>query len=329
MHREPLTMTFGDHLEDLRRRLFWALLGPIPILIVCLIFGGPLLEFLVHPLETQLRAASQPIRLLATSPVEPFGAYLKVGMSVAVLISAPWILYQVWLFIAPGLYEHERRFVYFLIPGSAVLTAAAMVFLYKLMLPVMLRFFIVFGSLIVQTSPATAPIPDGVTLPTAPILSADPQTPEPGQFWINDSIRELRFAAVGRDGSVVILGAPLATGGTISQQYRIGEYVNLVFGLALVFAIAFQLPLVMLLLSWTGILKASDLAPWRKHALFVCAIAGAFFTPADPGSMILLAAPLYLLFELGLFLMRALPASRVAQGFSTHDENDNREDDQS
>ena len=309
--RDPDSMSFGDHLEELRRRLVFALIGPIPVMIVCLIYGGRILSFIIKPLEAQLAAAGQPIRLLATSPVEPFGAYLKVGMAAAILISAPWILYQAWLFVAPGLFKNERRFVYFLMPASAALTVAAMAFLYKVMLPVMLRFFIVFGSLIVQTSPGVAVLPDGLTLPSVPVLAADPPAPAPGQMWVNSRMGELRIAAGAAD-AVTILGAPLARGGTIAQQYRVGEYVNLVFGLAIVFAVAFQLPIVMLLAGWVGIFRPEDLTPYRKHVLFVCAIAGAVFTPADPGSMILLATPLYLLFELGLALMRFVPASRVA-----------------
>lgn len=312
MDRDTSTMSFGDHLEDLRKRLFYALLGPIPILIVCLAFGGPILEFIVIPLETQLRASGQPVRLLATSPIESFGAYLKVAMAVAVLVSAPWILYQAWLFVAPGLYQNEKRFVYFLMPASAVLTATAMVFLYTVMLPVMLRFFIVFGSLMVQTNVATAPLPDDVTLPEIPVLSADPVSPEPGAMWLNGPLHELRFAIPDAAGALSILRIPLDAGGTIAQQYRIGEYVNLVFGLAIVFAVAFQLPIAMLLLGWTGILRPEDLRPWRKHALFVCVVASAIFTPADPGSMVLLAAPLYLLFEIGLVLMQFVTPARVA-----------------
>lgn len=312
MNRDPSTMSFGDHLEELRRRLIFALLGPIPILIVCLAFGGPILEFIVVPLEAQLRASGQPVRLLATSPVESFGAYLKVAMATAVLISAPWILYQAWLFVAPGLYQNEKRFVYFLMPASALLTASAIVFLYYVMLPVMLRFFIVFGSFMVQTQTPVAPLPPDVVLPSIPVLSADPPAPNPGEMWLNEALRELRIAVTGPDGALAVFRMPMDVGGTIAQQYRIGEYVNLVFGMAIVFAIAFQLPIAMLLLGWTGIIEAKDLKPWRKHALFVCVIAGAIFTPADPGSMVLLAAPLYLLFELGLVLMQFVSTRRVA-----------------
>lgn len=309
--RDHNVMSFGDHLEELRRRLVWSLAGPIPALAVALVYGGPLLAFVIRPLETQLAAAGQPIRMLATSPVEPFAAYLKVSAAAAILVSAPWIFFQIWLFVAPGLYKHERRFVYFLMPASAALTATAMVFLYKLMLPVMLRFFIVFGSFIVQPNPGVVALPEGVALPTIPVLAADPPAPAPGDMWVNERMGELRIAT-GADGAVAVLGAPLAAGGTIAQQYRVGEYIGLVFNLALVFAIAFQLPIVMLLAGWTGLLEPGDLTPYRKHALFVCAIAGAFFTPADPGSMVLLMIPLYTLFELGLVLMRVLPASRVA-----------------
>lgn len=312
MNRDQSTMSFGDHLEELRRRLVFALLGPIPILIVCLAFGGPILEFIVVPLEAQLRASGQPVRLLATSPVESFGAYLKVAMATAVLISAPWILYQAWLFVAPGLYHNEKRFVYFLMPASALLTTAAIVFLYYVMLPVMLRFFIVFGSFMVQTHTPVAPLPPDVVLPSIPVLSADPPAPNPGEMWLNETLRELRIAATASDGTTAVFRMPMDVGGTIAQQYRIGEYVNLVFGMAIVFAIAFQLPIAMLLLGWTGIIEAKDLKPWRKHALFVCVIAGAIFTPADPGSMVLLAAPLYLLFELGLVLMQFVSTRRVA-----------------
>jgi len=306
------TMSFGDHLEELRRRLIFALFAPVPIFIVSLIFGGPILEFLVIPLERQLEAANLPTRLLATGPAEPFIAYLKVAFAAALLLSGPWIIYQMWLFVAPGLYAHERRFALFLLPFSAALTAGGLIFLYAVLLPVMLRFFIAFGSFVVQTEIPSAPLPTDVTLPTIPLLSADPAEPAPGQMWINDAAKELRIAVGSSERGVRVMAAPLTGGGMIAQQYRISEYVNLLFGLAIVFAAAFQLPLVMLLAGWSGLIDAATLGRYRRHALLGCVVAGALFTPADPGSMILLAGPLYGLFELGLALMRWLPPGRVA-----------------
>lgn len=298
------SMSFGEHLDELRKRLVLALLVPVPIFIVALVFGGPLLDFLISPAEEALRDAGLPAKLLATSPAEPFIAYLKVGAVAAVALSAPWIVYQTWLFIAPGLYRSERRFAHLLFPLSGALTIAALVFLYTVLLPVTLRFFIAFGSNLATTDVATAALPEGMSLPSVPVLLADPPAPAPGEMWINDRTKELRLA-VGEPGDPVVMALPLTAGdGSIAQQYKISEYVSLCFNLGIVFTAAFQLPVVMLLGGWTGLLDPRTLGRWRKHVLFGCAVASAIATPADPMSMLLLMFPLYLLFELGLILMR-------------------------
>ncbi len=320
----PKVMSLGDHLDELRKRLWLALLGPLPVVVVCLLFGGDILQFLLTPLEAQLRAANLPVRLLATGPAETFGAYLKVAIVAGLLLGAPWILAQLWLFVAPGLYRHERRFAYFLLPLSGVLTVASAVFLYKALLPIMLRFFLVFGASIAPQRSPVAPEPTPPLAGPIPVLQGDPAEPAPGSLWVNEALHELRVAvpagaaesaaaseAAGRS-SVRILGAPLSSEGLIAQQYRVSEYVNMLFTLGLVFALAFQLPVAMLLAGWVELVEASWLARWRRHIAFGCAVAGAVLTPADPISMFLLAIPLYLLFELGLLLMRAVPASRVA-----------------
>jgi sec-independent protein translocase protein TatC len=314
--RDPreFTMSFGDHLDELRKRLIWAFVGPLPIFIVCLFFGGPLLEFLVVPASQQLRDAGLPARMLATSPTEPFTAYLKVATVVAIICSAPWILYQIWLFIAPGLYGHERRFAYFLFPLSGILTATGAIFLYTVLLPVSLRFLILFGSMLVSNPTPTAPLPPDVTLGSLPILQADPVDPPPGSAWINESLNELRFAMSGPGGAAgaTVRGVPLSGGGMIAQEYRIGEYINLVFTLGLVFAVAFQLPVVLLLANWLGLADRKWLARQRRYAIFIIAIVSAIATPADPMSMLFLMLPLAALFELSMILMKLVPASRIA-----------------
>ena len=322
IHESFQTMSFGEHLDELRTRLIYALLGMIPIFVVALIFGGPILEFLIQPAEAQLRIAGQASRLQATGPAEVFVAYVMVALVLSILVGGPWLIYQAWLFVAPGLYQRERRFVYVLIPLSGALTVSGMLFLYYAMLPVMLGFLITFSSQVAQISAPTAPLPAGIVLPIAPSLKADPTEPPPGAFWFNDTVTELRFALPDREGDSVeqVLGVPLTGGAMIAQQYRVSEYINMVFGLGLAFAIAFQLPLVMLLLGWSGLVDAKTLAVQRKYALLACAIAGAVLTPADPASMILLAAPLYALYELGLLLMRFVPARRPATDGDLGDE---------
>ncbi|TVQ29946.1 MAG: preprotein translocase subunit TatC [Phycisphaeraceae bacterium] len=307
-------MSFGDHLDELRRRMIFALLGPIPIMIVCLIFGGTLMDFLISPVEDQLRAAGLPSRLLATSPAEPFAAYIKIAIVAALICSGPWILYQFWLFVTPGLYSHERRFAYFLLPMSALLTIIGTVFLFKVLLPVSLRFLILFGATIVQTTPLTAPPPADMAFPAAPSLAYDPVSPQPGDFWLNTRMQELRIAVDAGDGRVRVMGAPLTGGGAIAQQYRISEYINLVFVFGIVFAVAFQLPLVMLLMGWVGLISPQTFAKRRKQMLLGFTVAAAILTPADPVSMVLLLLPLYGLFELGILMMKFIPASRVAAG---------------
>lgn len=339
-------MSFGDHLDDLRRRLWLALLGPVPIVIACLFFGGDILRFLLVPLQTQLKAADMPVRLLATGPAETFGAYLKVAIIAGLLFGSPWVLYQFWLFIAPGLYRHEKRFAHVLLPLSAALTALSAVFLYAGLLPLMLRFFILFGASIAPQQSQIAPAPIPQLGGPIPVLQGDPPAPTAGSMWVNETLSELRIAiaAPHKSGKVSgsaetnaatdatsgtdvdpakmvrILGMPMSAEGLIAQRYRVSEYVNLVFMLGLVFAVAFQLPVVMLLGGWIGVLQAGFLAKWRKHVVFGCAVVGAVLTPADPISMFMLALPLYVLFEFGLLLMRIAPASKVAQGFDAQNE---------
>jgi len=231
----------------------------------------------------------------------------------ALIVGMPWVLYQVWAFVSPGLYAAERRFVYFLIPLSGVLTAASVAFLYFILLPISLYFLITFGTGIASSAPPaqmTAPLPEGIVLPEIPVLDGEPIDPDPGQSWVNRRLKELRIHV----GEGRTLGMPLRGDGLIAQEYRIGEYINLIFALGLGLAVAFQLPLVLMLLSWVGILDASDIKPYRKHVAFGCAVAGAILTPQDPWSMVLLAGALYLLFEFGVVLMRFVPARAVARG---------------
>lgn len=308
-------MSLGDHLDELRARLIFALAGLIPLLIIGFVFGGQLLQFILQPLLDALRHADQPVRLLATGPLETFLAYIKVALIFALLTSTPWILYQLWRFVAPGLYAAEKRFVYFLIPLSTALTALGMFFLYKLLLPVSLYYLILFSTALVTENPGATPVPADAQFSQVVVLPADPAREDLarlpiGAEWINTRLNERRTkVAEGR-----VSGTPMRGGGTIAQEYRVGEYTSLVFALAIGVAIAFQLPLVMMLVGWAGIVESKDLARYRKHAALGCAVGGAVFTPQDPFSMVMLAGALYLLFEFGLVLMRAVPASRIAAG---------------
>ncbi len=304
-------MSFGDHLEDLRRRIVFALVGVVPIFCVAFAFGRPLLSLLIAPARAALIAGGQASALLATGPFETFGTVVHIAFVATVLLGSPWMLYQLWKFIAPGLYEHEKRFVHILIPFSGILVVVSVVFMYLAILPVVLAFFIGFSAKIDAPSPPTAPVPPGIVLPQFPVLNRDPAPAEPGTAWINNELKQLRIAVPDADGVISIKSVEIVDGQGIVQQYRISEYIKTLLNLALAFGIAFQTPVVVIMLGWVGILDPKAMTKYRKHAIGACTVVGAILTPADPVSMMLLAIPLYALYELGLFILRVLPAEKV------------------
>jgi Sec-independent protein secretion pathway component TatC len=307
------SMPLTGHLDELRIRLMWAIGGLVPLLLVCLWFGERLLLLVTQPAKEALRDAGQPAALLGLGPLEVFGAYMKLSLIATVVLGSPWLMFQLWRFVSPGLHRHERRFVYFLLPLSAVLTAAGVFLLYRFILPVMLSWLVTFGTGIGHGGPATAPAPEGLTFPAAPVLDADPVAPKVGEQWVNTRLMALRVCvAVAKDGTPDVRSLTLHKDAGIVQQFSVEKYVSLLLTMTLAFAAAFQAPIVTLLLGWVGLIDQKFIAKFRRHAVFVCAIVAAFITPGDPASMIMMWVPLVLLYELGGILLRLFPASRVA-----------------
>lgn len=306
-------MSFGEHLDELRTRLIHTLVGLVVIFAVSLYFGGPLLAFLSEPLLDQLTAAGQARNMLTTSPLEGFAAYIKVATVATLVVGMPWILFQFWKFVSPGLYPHEQRFVYFLIPLSGVLTMVGFAVLYAIILPISLYFLITFSASLIDAHVATIPMPEALVLPQVPSLHGDPRNAPIGSMWINDALGQLRVQ-VSPDS---VMGMPLVSGGAIAQQYRVSEYINLIFMLGLGFSIAFQTPLVLLLLSWAGVVDAEMLTAHRKQVILGCVVAAALLPTQDPWSLVLLSVMLIALFELGILMIRVIPVRRVAGAVRT------------
>jgi len=326
-------MPLGDHLEELRKRLLIAILGLIPFLIVSFIFGRAVLTFLTIPVRRALIEAGLQPKLQATSPIEVFSSYMKVAFLMTILGGSWWLVIQLWRFVSPGLYKQERRFVYILVPMSFSLTIVGTAFMYYIMLPVVLTFFINFGSTLGAGDVTAAPTIAQVTpeilaaIPSIPVIDGDLANPEVGQTWINSRIMQQRTCiAIDAAGIPQIVGASLEAASGILQQYRLTEYIKLVLTFAIGFAVGFQMPVVVLLLGWAGIIDRKAMSGYRKYILMGCFIVGALLTPADPVSMLLLAGPLYLLFELGLILLVVMPASAVASGFGRDKPGDDDDD---
>ncbi len=308
-------MPFGDHLEELRKRLIYALLGLGPILVVAIVFSRPMVMALIETVLEAQREQNLPARMIQTAPAETFMASLHLAIIATVLVGSPWLIYQLWLFVAPGLYVSERRFVHILLPMSGVLTITSIVFLYALVMPMVVGFFLMFGSSFTGPPAPTAPLPEGAVLPTFPLLEADPVDPAPGSAWINMDLREFRVAVPQGESQAAILGVPLTRTSSIEQQYRVADYLKMFLSMALAFALGFQTPVVVLLLGWLGLIEPATLTKFRRHVIMICLVLGAVLTPADPLSMLALSIPLYALFELGGLLLRVLPAERVSRGF--------------
>jgi len=138
------TMSLGDHLEELRARLLLAIAGLVIGTIICLFFGRFIIHFILAPYN-ELRP-DQPLVTLA--PADAFIGYMKISMIAGLIVSCPWVFYQIWMFVSAGLYPREKRYVKATVPFSAALFVAGALFFLYIVCPISLRFFLKFGDLL-------------------------------------------------------------------------------------------------------------------------------------------------------------------------------------
>ena len=321
-HPDNHSMSFGDHLEELRRRVLWSLAAPLPLSVITFLLSDPLIAWLYRPLDRVLERFDLPQRLQVLGPAEVLVTKIKLSLIAAIVLCAPWILWQAWQFVRPGLYRREQRFVYFLMPGSAILTVAGLALMYFAMLPLMLQVLVLFGASLLDGSAGERDPRLQAILETNPPIELrleHPETPEPGSMWLKWPEGELYWAPPTPEDAA---GNPapdpieivLTDTSMVTQEFRLTTYINFVLLLMLGIVIAFQMPLVIVLLGWLGLVTAPELRAKRKYALFICAAVAAVITPADALSMIVMLIPLYALYELSILLLIVAPASAVAEG---------------
>ena len=227
--------TFISHLVELRTRLIRALLAVV-IVFVCLFpWAKDLYSLLANPLIASLPQGGQ---MIATDVVGVFVVPMKVAFLVAFLIALPYVLYQLWAFVAPGLYAHEKRLVLPLVIASSLLFFIGMSFAYFLVFPVIFKFMASIA-------------PEGVA-------------------WMTDIEKYLSFA--------------LTT--------------------FVAFGVTFEVPVVVIVLVRAGLVSIEKLKEARPYVIVGAFVIGAIFTPPDVISQLMLAVPLCLLYELGIFLSR-------------------------
>lgn len=299
-------MSIGEHLEELRRRLIFGLIGFVLALTVCFIFGETAITWFSRPLSNALHKAMLPPQLYSTELTDGFLVYMEISFICAAALSSPWMLYQLWLFVAAGLYPKERKVITKYIPLSISLLLVGMAFVYLFVLPITIQFFIHFSTHI----PLKYAASDSAIVTTQPSdishitrLPGHPDPLENGMIWFDTSQNQIKVYLSDQVRTLAFGPANL-----ITPIITLPQYINMVVGMLLSFALAFQTPLVVLALTSLGILDIVTLKKIRKYIFFIAAIVAAIIVPDVVTGMIALLIPLYLLFELGIYL-----ASRSAK----------------
>ena len=322
------TMPLGEHLEELRRHLLLGLAGVGVGLVVAVTFSFEIIAWLQTPLIEAQHALGYTPQTVATDATFGFmTVYVPVSLIAALVIAAPWVVYQLWRFVESGLYEHEKKAAHLLAPLSAVMTVGAVLFARYVLLPVCIVFFLKFAALYPEMQPrqpgamislltrgesaggdaggAGGEIsePSGGASEAAPVrvpvLEGDPVDPRPGDLWIDAGDGRVKLMLHGDVRVLAVTSSRL-----LSPLPDLPKQVKFAAMLGLGVVIGFHLPVLMLVVGWTGLVDPAMVAKQRKYAVFGCFALGAVLTPADLMSMFVLGVPMYGLFELGLVLMR-------------------------
>jgi sec-independent protein translocase protein TatC len=307
---EAYRMSVGEHLEELRRRMIYALLGLGVMLVVCLFFGDEVTAYFCAPLINTLRQYDVNPQVYIRQVGDAFMVFIKISLIVAAALASPWVVYQLWLFVAAGLYPNERKAVTRFIPLSLGLLISGMLFVYFVVLPWSLQFFIAFTinvPLKYNAPPSPPPPTTAPAVVTIPSLAGDPPQPVEFQIWFDTIQQRLKLF---HGGKVRVI--PFGPENLIALQFDLTDYIDLVLGMLLVFGLSFQLPLVVLALERLGITELEALKASRRYVYFALLIVACAITPGDMiTASLALSVPLALLYELGIFLasMQGKPTS--------------------
>jgi sec-independent protein translocase protein TatC len=236
--------TLISHLLELRDRLIRALIVVAVVFLPCAYYANVLFRFIALPLQDIARAHG--FKIIATGVTSTFVTPFKLSFFVALFIAMPYVLYQVWAFVAPGLYKHEKRFALPLVFSSILLFYVGVAFAYTFVFPVMFEFF-------------AAAAPEGVEMNT-----------------------------------------------------DINAYLDFVLTMFLAFGVAFEVPIVVVLLVLTDMISIEKLRSARGYVLIGIFVVAALLTPPDAISQSIMAIPMYLLYEGGIIMAGVLSRMRRA-----------------
>lgn len=235
-----------DHLIELRGRLIKMLLALGVATIAAFFFADQIYNLLVAPFASVAEdVRGSKLEFIFTAPMEFFFAKLKLALFAGVFLAFPVIAWQIYAFVAPGLYKSERGAFWPFLVFAPILFSLGAAFVYFVMLPMLARFTV--------------------------------------------SMEQVDAAQT-----------------TIKMMPRVGDYLSLVMALMLAFGLSFQLPVILTLLGKIGLVTSSGLGKGRKYAIVGILAFAALFTPPDAISQLLLAGPVYLLYEISIFCVRMI-----------------------
>ncbi|MBN1346527.1 MAG: twin-arginine translocase subunit TatC [Phycisphaerae bacterium] len=323
---DDVRMSFGEHLEELRSRIIRLLLGGLVGMVGCFIFREQMMKLILWPLDLALKYQGLPTEIQVIDPTETFVVVMKMSIYCGLIITAPYGLYQLWAFVAAGLYRHEQRFVRQFFPISVVLFTVGVVFCFTIVMPIVFSFLIGIRSwipmpraednwitdMLIGRPTATQPVTSAPATPMAlPILMQDPPDAKPGEAWINPERKQIRVRMP--DGISTFPLTPEEGESFVRPMLTLSFVISFVTRLALGFGLGFQVPIVVVLLAMTGIVSVATMASVRKYVLLVMVTVAAVVTPPDVTSQILLAVPMYLLYEGGLLAAKVVVRRRMEE----------------
>jgi sec-independent protein translocase protein TatC len=237
---EEEEMSFLDHLEELRWRILYTLIGIAVGAVICGIFIDFLVEdILLLPARNSFDTTVNGTKLQNLKPFGQLFLYVQVALISGFIISIPNVFYQLWKFIAPALRKSERKYVKAIVVFTSICFLSGVAFAYFVMLPITLKFAASFGT------------------------------------------------------------------DMIANQFTIDEYMSIVLSVMLAAGVVFELPMASFFLSKIGILTPKFMSRYRRHAIVILLFAAAALTPGtDPVSMMILAVPLLLLYEISIFVSK-------------------------
>jgi Sec-independent protein secretion pathway component TatC len=207
------------------------------------------------------------------------------------------------LFVAAGLYHNERKTITKYIPLSIGLLITGVLFVYFIVLPMTVNFFLTFnGGIPLPRDLAGPQNVQNAKLPVqVPVLEGDPAAPPPGSIWFNSPESQLKIMLPGTPPELRVL--TFSSQNLIASTITLDDYIGFVLTLMLVFGLSFQLPLVLMALVRVGLVEIEFLKKQRRIVYFIMTIVAAIIAPGDVvTTMVALLIPMFLLYELGIWL---------------------------